>query len=262
MKFQNFFEKLVNPIKKISLINTVYYVKLFKNNNHCYITCCNPDWVTYKKENNFTVFAPVMLSPHTLSYNCVPRMGDALHTKIMNEAETYFHIYHPIDIFLNSSTTLELFSFAWTDNDNVRSMNWYLNNLKLLNQFVFHLKNKLNCLIEDQIEAFKIQQSYQSIYHEPQSHTPLSSPIIPVNIVLNKKEITLTSREISIINYFLKGYSSKRIAQSVFLSHRTVEWYLERIRQKLECPTKNSLIDLLENKFKSELSKYNLTDDF
>ena len=52
----------------------------------------------------------------------------------------------------------------------------------------------------------------------------------------------LTAREYDVIKYLLKGYSASQIADELFLSTRTVEHYLERIKDKLGCISKTDLI--------------------
>ncbi len=52
----------------------------------------------------------------------------------------------------------------------------------------------------------------------------------------------LTSKEMKIVKLVFQGYSAGKIAQQIFLSKRTVEHHIERIKQKLSCDSKFELI--------------------
>lgn len=53
----------------------------------------------------------------------------------------------------------------------------------------------------------------------------------------------LAPREVECIIYILRGKTSKQIARMLQLSHRTVEFYIGRLKNKLHCHTKSELIE-------------------
>ena len=61
-----------------------------------------------------------------------------------------------------------------------------------------------------------------------------------------KKSITsisLTNREIEILRNLVLGYTFKKIASVLNISPRTVESYIEILKLKMNCNTKNDLIE-------------------
>lgn len=52
----------------------------------------------------------------------------------------------------------------------------------------------------------------------------------------------LSEREVDVIKLLIQGYSAGKIAYQVFLSKRTVEHHIERIKEKLGCDSKVELI--------------------
>lgn len=54
---------------------------------------------------------------------------------------------------------------------------------------------------------------------------------------------SLSPREVECIVHVLRGKTSKQIARVLKLSHRTVEFYIGRVKHKLYCNTKSELIE-------------------
>lgn len=61
-----------------------------------------------------------------------------------------------------------------------------------------------------------------------------------------KYEIPFTNREQEIIRFLLDGYiTAQEIADEIYLSKRTIEHHIERIKNKLDCTSKSNLIQEL-----------------
>jgi DNA-binding CsgD family transcriptional regulator len=56
---------------------------------------------------------------------------------------------------------------------------------------------------------------------------------------------SLTVREKQCLYYFLKGFSAKTTARELQLSHRTVEFYISRIKKKYKCKNLREVIHRL-----------------
>lgn len=61
--------------------------------------------------------------------------------------------------------------------------------------------------------------------------------------VKTESNTLLAPREVECIIYILRGKTSKQIARILELSHRTVEFYIGRLKNKLDCHTKSELIE-------------------
>ncbi len=137
-----------------------------------------------------------------------------------------------------------------------RQMVYFLSILPLLRLFIkkFKVENAFlfSKLKDAQINIGKIIGS--SFYKNTVS---LVLPEETKRDFLQKMEIKipdpLSSRELDIITLLLEGYLAPQIASQIFLSKRTVEHYIERIKLKLDCSSKTELIqkarelNLLEN---------------
>lgn len=73
-------------------------------------------------------------------------------------------------------------------------------------------------------------------------------------------DVIFTRREAECMMEFLNGKTILAVAKTLSISHRTVEFYLKKMKNKLDCKTKSELIskilisDLMEN-YKIELAK-------
>lgn len=61
--------------------------------------------------------------------------------------------------------------------------------------------------------------------------------------------VKFTPREAQCLYYFLKGKSSKKIAQILDISFRTVEIYFDRIRKKTGCQTRIEIISKIKDRY-------------
>ncbi len=55
--------------------------------------------------------------------------------------------------------------------------------------------------------------------------------------------IDLSKRQAQIISFLLRGFSAKLMAKELNLSKRTIEFYLTRLKDKLECKNKHELVN-------------------
>ena len=60
-------------------------------------------------------------------------------------------------------------------------------------------------------------------------------------------DIKFTIKEIDVISALINGKSIKSIAALLNLSPKTVETHLRNIKQKLNCSSKETVIDFIEN---------------
>lgn len=57
-----------------------------------------------------------------------------------------------------------------------------------------------------------------------------------------KKRYTLSNRELQCVELILQNKIAKQIANILNLTTRTVETYIDHLRKKLDCRTKNEIV--------------------
>lgn len=75
--------------------------------------------------------------------------------------------------------------------------------------------------------------------------------IILPNVISNNKNLTsnlsLTQRQLDCLLFLVKGFTMKQIAKKLSLSPKTIENYLENIKNKLNCNTRSELFKIAFN---------------
>ncbi len=136
-----------------------------------------------------------------------------------------------------------------------------LNDLHILEQFIDDFKN---------IAESPIREAYKQriIYKNPKDTTILvkrkllnkrihiCKPLVQYTNILN-----LSRREKQCLEYIALGYSAKRIAKEISLSHRTVEKHIEHIKYKMNCKKQTELISLISRSHFHNSINSNLWED-
>lgn len=94
-------------------------------------------------------------------------------------------------------------------------------------------------------------------YHEKNSHNERSYFIGSI-----PQEQLLSKRELELLFYYVRGKTSKTIAKILNLSYRTVENYIDNIKNKLDLGSKEDLIEYsILNGYFSYIPEFILTQD-
>jgi DNA-binding CsgD family transcriptional regulator len=185
-------------------------------------------------------------------------------TKQLNEDSAAFGVNHIFTIFDHTSSENNFYHFA--SNLKGKSINQeYLCHQDLLHQFIryFHeavskstaLSNayQFKLAIDEQAPGFKMQNSSdppnirlkQQFLEAIDSNSSRTSFHDAYHHISASLHTTLTRREMECLALTMLGKTAKFIAKELCLSHRTVENYLESIKDKLQVRTKPELIGKL-----------------
>jgi len=143
----------------------------------------------------------------------------------------------------------DFYAFATTP-ENQSIYNHYLNNLDLINLFLLHYKSKAKNLISKAAPLFYNSDSFamQQITDQKKIEREAckeSLSLKKITVCGHLGEVVISKRELDCIKYLIKSYSYKEIAQALNLSPRTVETYINSLKDKLGCANKWELIELV-----------------
>ena len=120
-------------------------------------------------------------------------------------------------------------------------LNFYLNNKGKLLNFISEFKDKASHLLD---------KSYENRYTLPESYQDKNKDQLILgknfkrSFIHNEVQFFLSEREFSCLNLFSKGFTMNIIGEALELSPRTVETYLNRVREKSGILSRKELVKL------------------
>ena len=163
---------------------------------------------------------------------------------ILNLGKEKFNIHHRLILIKQIPNGIEGYCFA-TNSPNVMQIRMLLNEIPLLWLFIDHFKKKqrflFSSLEDNQIDLSDLMGDtffVNSLGIMPRS--PSRDKLLQKLGISDQTEFN--PREKRLLKLMLQGYSAGKIAPQIFLSKRTVEHQIERVKEKLGCDSKAELI--------------------
>lgn len=161
--------------------------------------------------------------------------GLSVHQPILNKARE-FNIDHGITFVEPQQDGCEFF-FIGTNVDKPQIMNKYLSHIDLLERFLDYFREKAKPLIDRAMkEKIIIPNKFEKA---PQNLICKDLDRAGFINLLNPQHFSV--REMDCIRLLTRGYTHKMIAKELGISPRTVETYLEHIKDKTDTHTKGEV---------------------
>jgi DNA-binding CsgD family transcriptional regulator len=162
--------------------------------------------------------------------------------EIFKKLSAKFGFNYSIHILEHEADCQHLYSFnlfKFNDNHTVNGMDFDINQISLILNALRKYKREGQGLIE---ESKKPRHRFQfSISEEEKS-------VIKLHKFHQKTyQENLSARQKECLHYLAKGMKTKQIARILDLSSRTVEHYLEAVKDKLNCHSHSALIEYCLN---------------
>lgn len=232
------------------------YIKIFPHNKMLHLTT-DVNWSKefferefYNEKNCFEAFRRSLLENEKKNFILTGNIRDE-YTKWLYE----FGIWHTCSIYIRHNGIIEGWAFA-THKENKQMLDFYLNHSDILNHFVnyFNEKTKKLILTDDEQKLITLNIKSLNIDEEGANNVKLKEYIAGIDIKylvveIENKRILLSKREVEYLNYFLKGYSAKKIAANMNISPRTAESYFSTIKNKTNLKKKEDIILYLKKYF-------------
>ncbi len=226
-------------------LNYFYYHKI-TDSGHLTLLGSDPAWVEYFGAQKFYVSNPFHRNSNSFR-NCFVVLKNVVSNdfnQIMVEGRERFNFHFNLQIMNRTVDGVETFGFSSPTSDDLQ-IAMLINELPLINLFInkFRLENRriFSKLDDNKVDLAKLVG--------PDFHVE-TLPAIPKccgrQVFLRKMGIEcgelLSPREVEVMKLLLLGYSAGKIAPQIYLSKRTVEHHIERIKQKLGCESRAELI--------------------
>jgi DNA-binding CsgD family transcriptional regulator len=152
-----------------------------------------------------------------------------------------FKMTHLFLIVQNYGTYIEGCGFAITGSLNTSYPNFFPK-LRMLQIFISYFKREAAPIIKNMMQdGYNIFTERQDAFFQVDPSLPLANTNSDVQRFL-KMTSPLSKREIECLDLFKQGMSAQATASHLGLSQRTVEHYLDRIKEKLGCSSKWDLL--------------------
>jgi DNA-binding CsgD family transcriptional regulator len=241
---QQILTQFCHEIFQNSDISVFGYRKFFLNNTYIAL-CTNNAWQDYyfdNVKNIGEVFTKAILNVPLFKYSYFiwPNNPNA---DYLISALHYHNIWNGITLYYRSSDYIESFAFGGKV-ENYLLQDYLVNNLHRLENFIIKFKYNSNSLISSNNKILaKFNNSF--VLPNVNNYDNKSEPISKIST--SAKFSNLTSREIECVFFILKGYSNKKIANLLGISSRTVEIYLDKVRQKTHSHSRADLIGIVQH---------------
>ncbi len=245
---------LINPLLDVFGIPHFHYF-FVSQEGHWACLSSHPAWLEHYFHNELFLHSPFIKDPKFIPEGVffTKSIRDPHYLKTKKHAKTFGM---KESMILTSKKDGKLHGFSFGLNTNDKNYNLFVNELPLLKRFCFEFQQSAEKTLQE-LASDPIDMSVlvgDSFYKKQEGEFILGKENRGIFLdQLKVKAPALLKREKECLLLYLSGETAKSIADTLELSHRTVESYLEATKYKLNCHQKTDLL-----KKAQELQDYGL----
>lgn len=238
IKYNKKIQKFCAPLKEHFGVNYFWYYKITsKGRYHCFGS--HIEWMEHYYEERLHKANPFLRHPsnYCSGVSLIRKVDNSPFQESLNRGFKLFNVNLSLVLLERHPDFVEGYGFG-TSLDSQTAEEMYLAELPLLNLFSKQFRKEFESLIDLDEEA------YVDLTSEPDFHKtpPLPKPNKVEDFLRKIGYFDLSGREREILFLISKGYSARQAADHLMLSSRTVEHYIENIKNKLNCFSKRELV--------------------
>lgn len=255
IKYQAYINKsadvaeICQPLRQHFDITSFVYQKNFNDGSDIRLTN-QPAWLEHFINQDYYKISGFEKSPeHYQSGHVI--WAHLTHHQLILENARQFNIDHGMTLINKTEDGCE-FVFFGTTPDNDHLVNFYLNNIYLLQRFLIYFKEKAAPILSQlSNQRIYIPNKYNDVVSHEYGIPNLSDDFKEQFIRSTKiskyllDDTTLSSRELDCVRLLMQGKTAKEIGKQLFISPRTVDTHLIHLKEKLKCRTKSQLMSKL-----------------
>ncbi len=232
---------ICQPLFKNTIIDYFEYARAYSDGS-LFLIASRPEMAEYIEQEDMYCSGEELKSMgrynYMTRYLLSPALNSPKYLKLTTDLDERHNITHSM-IILDTvqKDYIEAFVVACCSSEHGESIDFYMNKIQVVEEFIKYFKNKASNLI-----AQSKYMSRRKIIPYMGGWTASDRRKNTV-FLLDGSEILLTDREIACLIELACGYTMKEIAKILGLSHRTVEKYISRLKVKVDCCFKSQLID-------------------
>ncbi|MBF8263106.1 MAG: hypothetical protein HW387_771 [Parachlamydiales bacterium] len=248
IKYYNQIAKASQPLQNYFDITCLDYLKIYNDGRFVYLTN-RPDCAEYYASEQLFRIDPYFRHPdtHQAGFFWLRINSSDDFKNYTCKISRQFNIHSPLVFSEKGSNYVEIFCFSGEKEETLHIL--YLKHSKLLRLFATHYKKEL-CLLLNKMEeeSFSLVDLQGKAFYAGLDQSPAinTESLHAYLIALGKKEeikkaASLSQRERDCLRLLIRGNSAKDSALELHHSPRTVEFYLENVKNKLGCSNKHEL---------------------
>lgn len=164
----------------------------------------------------------------------------------VSDAKEHFGIDNGIHFSRKENDYVEAISYASKAKD-LKAISRFVSNIDLLENFITYFKKRAATLIkkacENRVVIPEIMKGYQKVNQELKLG-PADRKAFLEKIGYNNVITKLSLREYECLQLIAQGKTLKEVANLLMISPRTVETYVNNMKEKFGCVTKSQLLNV------------------
>jgi DNA-binding CsgD family transcriptional regulator len=249
-------QKICAPLFTSTPIKFFRYMRIFDNGDYISLGS-NIDYMKYYLQNIHNLgstFHSIVAQANSNNYFYLWKDYDQLpKTDKVFSALLHHNIWHGCSVYKRQNNFVHSWNFA-TEPRDICLNTFYINNIPLLEHFIcyfnIHVKTLINNSNKIVIAKFAEWVPYgdianqETIFAKEEMEKFLTFTVVKKAILCKNSniEIHLSTREADCLHYLSLGNSIKEVANNLNLSPRTVESYVNNIKNKTGYYTRSQLV--------------------
>lgn len=243
----DFLGKVCEPLKRAFGID-VFWSSTIHEDGKFDCLCSYDDAFGYFWENECYNDMAFYVAPSHLKSGYFLLDHDADYTKYMDNTHEKYPLYHPMLIIRKESKNrAKLFGFA-AKKYNPALPSLYLNNLAILNSFFdYYFASQKEQMFQMDLahlrghDAFYKRQFGQDCFATPEAFSAFLKQLgLSMELLTAAKYLTVREKEV--LSFCVDGSTAQETGEELGLSRRTVQFYLENVKNKLGILSREELL--------------------
>lgn len=218
------------------------YIKIYHNDSSRELLTNNADWIDHFYRNSLYKSVGAVDIEHLLpkGYFLWSELNSS--DPIYSQGRESFNIDNGITFVIKRKDVTYLYIFAST-RDNEQINNFYIRNIDLFKRFILYFKDKASDLIAKASENKIYLPEKQIVSPGRLKRHSLSeldrkqfyekTAVDKYYLINESDDVYLTRKQAECVAYLIEGATAKQCARALNISHRTVESYIDLIKEKV-----------------------------
>lgn len=265
IKYNHKMQKMYTVLKEHFNINYFYY-QILSSDGKCSIITCDPKYAEFYLANKCYLADPFLRHPSNFNEGTVfwSSMTQPCEEKLRDTMREHFNVDHGIELIQKSDNPnydYEFFGFT-APTHHKEITNIFVNEIDLFRKFCHYFRAEMSQILRKmqenpvnmgELKGEKFFEINPVGFRLPtERRTDLEQNFLSTthSLINGKPELLLplSQRERECLALYVQGKSAAGTAEILGLSYRTIEHYIESIKNKLNCDKKSDILGLFYSK--------------